>query len=156
MLVAFRRYSVLRLGSTFAALTIADVAHRTSPDPPDVEDTEMFVASLIMSRTLDATLLHSNYGKGPTMLRFSAAASSTDASLEASIRNQLIQERRRLMLLMDNVEESDRKLELSKEHVDHLRRSQKRKDNTAKDGGPNVVRDGNDFDIDEDMMGDLQ
>ncbi|KAL2001440.1 hypothetical protein VTN02DRAFT_1776 [Thermoascus thermophilus] len=156
VLVAFRKYSVLRLGSTFAALTIADVAHRTSPDPPDVEETEMFVASLIMSRTLDATLLHSNYGKCPTMLRFSAAASSTDASLEASIRNQLIQERRRLMLLMVNVEESDRKLELSKEHVDHLRRSQKRKDNTVKNGGPNVVRDGNDFDVDEDMMGDLQ
>lgn len=155
VLVAFRRYSVLRLGSTFAALNIADVARRTSPDPPDVEETEMFVASLITSRTLDATLLHSNYGKGLTMLRFSAAASSIDASLEASIRERLIQEKQRLMVLMDNIEESDMKLELSKEHVDHLRKSQKRKDSAAKDGA-SMVKEGNDFDIDEDMMGDLQ
>ncbi|KAJ9223049.1 hypothetical protein DTO169C6_4523 [Paecilomyces variotii] len=150
---ALRKFSILKLGTTFAALTIGDVARRTSPEPSDIRETEAFVASLIMSRTLSATLLHSSDPSDPTMLRFSTDAHNSDTSSEAKISEQLSLERKRLKALVTQIDETESRLELSREYLDNLRRNLRRKEDSAKEGPTLISRGGGD--IDEDIMDDL-
>ncbi|KAL1967750.1 hypothetical protein VTN77DRAFT_2439 [Rasamsonia byssochlamydoides] len=152
VLCAFRRHSVLKLGATFSAVTMADVSRRASLAARDPFETELFVLSLVVSGKLNATLLDPRYASSSTLLRFSTLLPSSDAVLEKSIREQLLVERQKLRALANNVQGSDKRLELGKEFVDYLRKSQKRNDSTSKDGKAG----GRDLDFDEDMMSDLR
>ncbi|GAD98623.1 COP9 signalosome complex subunit 3 [Paecilomyces variotii No. 5] len=150
---ALRKFSILKLGNTFAALTISDVAHRTSPEPNDIKETETFVASLIMSGALNATLLHSSQSSDLTMLRFNVDTRSSNTLPETKINEQLNREQERLKDLLTMIEETESRLELSKEYTDNLRRNQRRKEDSMKEGPSLVSRGGGD--IDEDIMDDL-
>lgn len=154
VLAAFRWHSVLKLGATFSAVTIADVSRRASLVARDLFETELFVLSLVASGKLNATLLNPRYASNSTMLRFSSLLPSSDAVLEKSIRQRLLVEQQKLRVLANNVQSSDMRLELGKEYVDYLRKSQKRNDSTSKDGLGKAG--GRDLDFDEDMMSDLR
>ncbi|KKA20529.1 COP9 subunit 3 [Rasamsonia emersonii CBS 393.64] len=100
------------------------------------------------------TFLSLLYASNSTMLRFSSLLPSSDAVLEKSIRQRLLVEQQKLRVLANNVQSSDMRLELGKEYVDYLRKSQKRNDSTSKDGLGKAG--GRDLDFDEDMMSDLR
>ena len=151
----FHSSAVLKLGRSFAALTMADVATRASINSLSVEDIESFITSLIASRDVDAALFHSPYELSKATLRFSTKSLKFGAEQEAYVRESLHQEAHSLRSLVDVVVESGRVLEFSSEYIESLRRTQRRADNGAK--GNTDVSVGfktNDFD-EEDMMADL-
>lgn len=152
---AFRRCAILKLGRTFAALTMTDVAGHISPCSASIGVIESFVSSFIMSGILDATLLHSRDQLSDTMLRFSVTVLKSCVARETYMRKQLAQEGRILNLFMDNIAESDRVLELSIEHIENLHRTQRRAEDTARGGMDMATNKATEFDLDEDMMGDL-
>ena len=101
VLSAFRKFSVGRLGQTFAALTLVDVVHRISPSCSH-EEVEKLVASLIMSNDLDATLLHALYNPGFTMLRFLGVTSASPVWQETLMKSRLTQRTHALRRFADN------------------------------------------------------
>lgn len=95
------------------------------------------------------------------MLRFLTGQSSEPSiELEVSLEEQLRSQHEKLELLIQNIQTSDRKLELTKEYISHFRKAQKRNDAASKDaagglGGVGRKREQN-VDVDEDMMDELQ
>jgi len=145
---AFRKFQVQKLGNTFAALPIAEVAQRTSPDPNDLTETTTYITSLIAAGDLNA-LLSASQSTGQPTLRFLATTASTKT--EAQIQHSLAHHRAELQALLEAVSHNDHRLEISKEYVDMLKKMKK-----AKDAGGNS--DGSKptgfEDLDEDMMAD--
>jgi COP9 signalosome complex subunit 3 len=156
VLTALRWHSVLKLGATFSAVTMAGISRRACLAARELFEIELFVLSLVVSGKLNATVLNARYASSSTMLRFSVVLSSTDAVMEESIRQQLLVERQKLQAFSSNVQGSDKRLELGKEYIDHLRKSQPRNDSTSKDVSAMVQGGERDLDFDEDMMSDLR
>lgn len=156
VLVSFERRSVLKLGSTFAAVTMTDVSQRTAVADTDPYVIERYVMSLVVQKDLHATLLHPTRESNPTMLRFWMAHTHPSGDWESSIREQLSIEQRRLNILASGIYGSDNRLELGREYVDYLRKSQKRTESNTKDGITLGQVGDKEFDLDEDMMGDLR
>ena len=141
---AFYRHKLFRLGRSFAALTVADVARSLSPYIESAGDAESFVASLIMSGDLNATLSHLSDGYS-TLLHFSAAAPRSDIPQDTHVQAKLAQGVQLLQILTDSIKESSHALELSDDYIDHLKRNQRRAE-TFK-GRASLS--------DEDIMGDI-
>jgi COP9 signalosome complex subunit 3 len=156
VLAACRQHSILKMGNTFAALTMTDLSHRTMLNDVNFKEDELLASSLIISRKLNATLLNRKDAFGSTMLRFSTYVPSTDFHKETSIQQPLLIERQRLMVLCANVNESDKRLQLTKEHINTLRKGLKRNDNGPRDGSTLSKGASPEFDFEEDMMADLQ
>lgn len=159
LLDASRKYSVLRLERTFAALSIPEVIHSASLGDKTAEETEALVASLIASGELKGSLLQSNDPSKPTILRF--ATSASDSTSETQIREDLAAQKQRLTKLLDHIQTSDHKLELSREYIENLRRDHKRKVAAAKDGATAAAPgigggNGGEYEFEEYMMADLQ
>lgn len=160
VLDASRKFSVLRLERTFAALSIPEVVARARLQDKTVEETEAFVNSLISSGELKGTLLQSADPSKPTILRFTSATS--DAFSEAEIRDELAAQKQRLNKLLGHIQASDHKLELGREYIDNLRRDRKRKIAAGKNGSGAAtaatagVGNGADYVFEEDMMGDVK
>lgn len=151
----FRRSAVFKLGNVFAALSMADVAKHVPPFPSSVEEVESFIVSLILSRNLDATLLHSSNELRDTTLRFSTRVSKFRNAQGADVRKCLVSEGMLLKDLMQSIEESNHILELSNEHVESLRRIQNLKNNNKGESDA-VISRAAEFDMDEeDIMGDI-
>ncbi len=70
VLDAFRRFLILRLEQTYAAVPISIVARLTSPQPDNHAETEAYVNSLISSGQLNATLEVSTVPGMGSMIRF--------------------------------------------------------------------------------------
>ncbi|KAL1976431.1 hypothetical protein VTN31DRAFT_2713 [Thermomyces dupontii] len=155
VLRAFQKHSVLKLGSTFAALTMADIANRTHLAAGNLEEVERSVVTLVTQGELNATLLHSTQGSESTMVRFWTAHTKPTADLEDTLRQRLAEEREKLHNLAKNVQGSDYRMELGTEYIDYLRRNQKKRERAARDGGASAGKV-TDFDSDEDMMSDLR
>ncbi|MCJ1468776.1 hypothetical protein MMC07_007406 [Pseudocyphellaria aurata] len=153
---AFRRFSIARLEKTYVAMRIIDLAHRTSPDPNDYAETAAYVSSLISSRYLNATLSVSPEEPQAWILRFATSSTAgPQGRTEQQQYEDLVQQTARTMKLSDHVREADRRLGLSKEYLDWVRRVQKNKDGggNAEVGGFPITSD--DYIGDEDMMSDL-
>jgi hypothetical protein len=131
---------------------MTDLAHRTMLDDVNYKEDELLASSLIISWKLNATLL--NRKDGSTMLRFSTSVPGTDLHKETSIQQPLLIERQRLMVLCANVNESDQKLQLTKEHIINLRKGLKRSDNGPRDGSTLSKGASPEFDFEEDIMAD--
>ncbi|KAJ5815290.1 hypothetical protein N7474_007067 [Penicillium riverlandense] len=146
---AFYKHTVIRLGKTFAALTMADLAGQALPWPTTEEDAESIIASLVMSGDLAARLLHSQKRASSTMLRLSDVSHLPRLSHEMEVQIQLRNEGRSLKTLMSNLEQSSHQLGLSNEYIDNVQKSQLwagSGENTSEQVG---------LDMDEDIMGDL-
>lgn len=145
---AFRKFQVQRLGSTFAALPITEVAQRTSPNPNDIVESTAYVTSLIAAGDLNASVADSPTSQAT--LRFLPAAAS---KTELQIRQSLAYQSAELRQLLAAISNNDHRLEISREYVDMLKKLKK-----AKDQGGDKMEDQMVFhdagDVDEDMMGD--
>lgn len=153
LLDAFRKFAVLRLGKTFTALSIAEVAKRTSPSPADLNETTTYITSLVASGELNAELtmpVGSDQSSLP-VLRFLPSQSSLKA--EAQIQKELAAQTVELKTILKHISDNDYRLEISKEYIDVLKKLKKQKDQ-SKGNGLGGGQDAT-FDIDEDMMEDM-
>jgi COP9 signalosome complex subunit 3 len=145
---AFRKFQVQRLGNTFAALPIVEVAARTSPDPTDISETTAYVTSLIAAGELNATMAASPPSQAT--LRFSPAGSNKS---ELQIRQSLAYQTSEMRDLLAAISNNEHRLEISKEYVDMLKKLKKAKEQGGEKGGEQIMF-ADVTDLDEDMMGD--
>lgn len=153
---AYRQFSVQHLEDTYAALTVGEVAHQTSPNPSNFSETGNYLTSLIDANLLHATISKESQDPKDWIVRFlkSTGANSLDRSEQHQL-TDLTQQTEKIKLLMQQVREADRQLETSKEFVQEVKRSKKAKADGfgADDTNPFSLTGG--FDHDEDMMEDL-
>ncbi|KAL2783015.1 signalosome subunit 3 [Aspergillus keveii] len=150
---AYDKFVIVKLGKTFSALTMADVLQRTSSTAQSPLQIEEFVASLVMSGALRANLSHTPHENGTTMLRLSLGSRS-DTCRQEHIRAELIRARTALNAIAQGVTQTDQTLELSRENLQFLAKSQKWSGNSDKISSSGEAGGGGD--IDEDIMGDGQ
>ncbi|KAJ5696361.1 hypothetical protein N7536_006773 [Penicillium majusculum] len=112
---AFFSQTVIKLGKTFAALTMADLSKQVFPSPVCVEVTGSAVSSLIMSSALNATLVETKDHAEASMLRFSSIHSLPQLSRELDLQSQLKQEMKLMETLVINLGETNNNLGLSDE-----------------------------------------
>ena len=144
---AFRRVQVQRLGNTFAALPVAEVAQRTSPDPNDIAETTAYIALLIAAGELNAVMSPSSTSNQATLRFLSTASTKTERQIGESLAYQNAELRDLLRAISNN----DHRLEISKEYVELLKTMKKAKDQGNIDGTKQMVFE----DLDEDMMADV-
>ncbi|KAL2842971.1 signalosome subunit 3 [Aspergillus pseudoustus] len=150
---AFDKFVIVKLGRTFSALTIADVLQRTSSSPKCPREIEEFVASLVMSNSMRASLSHSPDDNGTTMLRLSLGSQTHPFYREEHIRAKLMRAKTALDTIAQGVTQTDQTLELSQENLQFLAKSQKWSVSAEKVVSSGDIGGG---DIDEDLMGDGQ
>lgn len=154
---AFGRFSILKLGQTYVALTIADITKRTSDNPNDYNGTARQLMSLISAGQLNATLTQADDVRN-WVLRF--ATSSTTGPLartEEQINEEINKQFTRTTALSNHVKELDRKMGLSKEYIDWAKKAQKGKELSPNgDLEPSHFHGPDEYGPDdEDMMEDL-
>ncbi|GIJ88422.1 hypothetical protein Asppvi_007346 [Aspergillus pseudoviridinutans] len=150
---AHRKSVVVKLGSTFSAVAIADIAQRIASDPVPSTEAETSISSMVISG-LDSTLLHSNSNHKPTMLHFHAGGASNSFG-EEHIAFLLDSERLLLSTLAANLGQSNHDLELSSEHLQFLRRAKNASQHSSGQFGMKFKDDISSWDVDEDIMSGL-
>lgn len=150
---AFRKFQIQKLGNTFAALPIAEVAARTSPDPLNLKDTTDYIDILIRNGDLKA-VLSTSPATGEQTLRFLGMAATNSSKSEVQVAQSLSRQRTELQSLLQAINNNDHRLEISKEYIDMLKKLKKAKEtgglNPDGGGGRSTAFD----DLDEDMMAD--
>lgn len=157
MIKAFRQFSVLQLGKTFAALTVADVTRRTSPNPNDYADTGDYVIHLISTGVLNATISQPSNDPASWILRFSDSASGPLSRTEEQQHQHLEKQTQKIISLMDHIREVDRKLSLNKDYIADAKKAKKARLNDVEGGMDESpwMTHGDAYEHDEDMMADL-
>ena len=160
VLDAHRRFLILKLENTYAALPISLVAQQTSPHPDNHAETEAYVNSLIASGQLNATLTASADPTKPSMLRFSTSTDSDEplAHSEAQQYEDLIRQTAKFEQLAKHMKDTERRLELSKEYMEWARKNKKSKGSGGGLGGNMMDSNGfgNDgYGVEEDMLADM-
>lgn len=157
MIKAFRQFSVLKLGNTFAALTVADVARRTSPDPNDYAGTGEYVIHLISTGVLNATISQPSDDPASWILRFSDSTSGPLSHTEEQQQQHLEKQTRKIKLLMEHNHEADRKLSLNKDYIAETKKMKKARLNDLEGGVDEAPWPAqNDvYEHDEDIMADV-
>ena len=148
---AHRKFSVLNLEKTFTALSIAQIARRTSPDPADLEETQSYISSLISAGELAATLSPSSDPSQGAIVRFLPSPIQTKS--EPDLKKDLARQRAELATLLQHVQSEEYRLEISKEYIDQLRKMKKALDGMGEKGGTSKNADA--LEMDEDVMGDM-
>ena len=144
------------LEDTYGALTIADVARLTSPDPKDYAETGQFVVGLIASGQLKASISHPSEDPRTWIVRFAGDAINADQSYPEEQQYEEVQRQaQRVDLLMAKVTDLDCQLRTSKEYVNDSKRSKKAKNDGGGFDDATSFPPAEIFDQDEEMMGDL-
>lgn len=142
---AFRKFTVLRLGRTFAALPLTAVARKTSADVEDMTETKTYLQSLIAERELYAVLTTTESGE--EILRFHPPSVSLKSEIE--VERALASQTLHLHGLLKHIQDTEHRMETTKEYIDYLKRLKKAREETKKtDPGRSATVD----DLDEDMM----
>ncbi|KAK4694328.1 hypothetical protein P7C71_g3240, partial [Lecanoromycetidae sp. Uapishka_2] len=155
---AFRQFSVLRLEKTYAALTVADITRRTSPDPNDYAGTGNYLIHLISSEKLNATISEPSEDPASWIVRFSDESTGPLARSEEQQYEALVKQTHKVKVLMDHIRETDRKLSLSTQYIKEEKRRKKDKGENGENGEHADIwspHGGGSFDQDEDMMADM-
>ncbi|KAL2441875.1 COP9 signalosome complex subunit 3 [Exophiala dermatitidis] len=161
---AFRKFSVSRLGRIFGALPIAEVAKRTSPDPTNVDETRAYLQDLVEKGDVQATILQSK--QGVQILRFLSSSRTSSSTItrtqtEAEVEKDLKDHTEHLQSLLGYVQDTEHRMEVSREYIDYLKKLKKIRDDDKKNANGNgngggtskgVGRGAANDDIDEDMM----
>ncbi|MCJ1477882.1 hypothetical protein MMC13_006555 [Lambiella insularis] len=159
VLDAFRRFLILKLGQTYAALPTNLVAQQTSSDPTNVPETDAYLTALIASGQLNAVLTPPS-ATGLSMLRFASTLSEGPlARSEAQNYEDLQHHSNKLTQLAKHIKDTDRRFELSREYFEWARKNKRPKDGGGLDvsqGSPNPTLgvSGN-YGVDEDMLADM-
>ena len=152
---AFRQFSVLRLEKTFAALTVADITRRTSPDPNDYAGTGTYLINLVSSGKLNATISEPSEDPASWIIRFPDETSGPLARTQEQQYEALAKQTQKIQSLMAHIKETDRKLSLSNEYIRDAKKKRKEKAETGENGDSFQTSGMDGFDQDEDMMADM-
>ncbi|KAJ5750846.1 hypothetical protein N7533_007874 [Penicillium manginii] len=150
VLDSFTVHSLVGIKSVFAALTVTELSEQTSSLPRDTDLAESVIASLIMSGSVSATLVHTPGHSEGTMLRFPSAHPSSQLH-ELQVQGRLVRESNTLEALAASVKKSNNDIGLGDEFIDHMHKS-KAWNSSGTDYS--VAEDETRFDVDEDIMGD--
>ena len=140
---AFRKFSVVNLGKTYAAMRITDVAQRTSSTPTDLSETADYVKALVASGELKASITETGNDPGTWVLRFIEEADEEFS--EADKLAEITRAKDKIDTLRARIQEADRKLGLSREYLEYTKK-------TANQKGTNEQMSDDFMTIDEDMM----
>ena len=151
---AYRQFSVLQLEKTFAALTIADITRKTSPNPNDYAETAQCLVQLIAAGKLNATISKPSEDPASWVVRFSDPTSGPLARSEEQQYEALAKQTQKVNVLTNHMREMDRKLSLNKDYIGDARRKKKQAASDATEENRWAATE-NAWDHDEDMMGDL-
>jgi COP9 signalosome complex subunit 3 len=143
--------ATIKLGKTFAALTVADLANQVFPLPMRGDVAESVIVALVLSGALDATLLQTRDHAVSSMLRFSATSSFIQLSHELNIQSQLQKERFLMEKFVGNLSKSNQNLGLSDEYVDSVHKGQAW---SGSEVNP-ILGEEVGLEMDEDLMGDM-
>lgn len=145
---AFRKFTVIRLGRTFAALPLLVVARKTLADVQDLTETKAYLQSLIAERSLHAIIVDS--GGGDEVLRF--LPPSVSLTSETEVERALASQTLHLQVLLRHIQDIEHRMETTKEYIDYLKKLKKAKDEDKKISGNGTGRTATADDVDEDMM----
>ena len=149
---AHRKFAILRLAKTYAAVSVAEVTRQTSAEPDNVPETLLYLQNLIANGSLQATITQSQTGAGQ-ILRF--VPDSTQKS-EEQVEQDLGAKSHELQVLLKHINDIEYRTEISREYVDFLRKLKKTREDDKKDaataGGGKGKQLSSVDDIDEDMM----
>lgn len=150
---AFRKFSILRLADVYVALPVAEVAHRTSGAATDLSETAAYISTLIDSGQLQASFTESASHQ-QKILRFVAPSSvpQTESHLYRDLQNHQAE----LQEMLQQLADSDHRLELCEEFIKRLRSLKQRQGSNINAGA--VDAGGNSLtleDWEEDLMDDV-
>ena len=118
-----RKLSVVRLGNLYAAVPISEISSKLGSSSAEAE---AYIGLLIHQGLLNASLEPSKGSGGGSIVKFNENTSHTPlAKSEEQLRFELMEQTRQIKALADHLNEADRRLSLSKEYLDHVRRSRK-------------------------------
>lgn len=144
------RLFVSRLSKTFSAIPVSKIAGSVGGD---IDETTAFVETLIQNGYLNGRLERSDQADVGAILRF--YLDPTQGPLAKTEKQQqvgLLEQTERTNRLAEQVKDADFRLSISREYVEHVKRSNKK---MASSGGVEVM-DVSWDDGDEDMMSDLR
>lgn len=148
-----RKSVVVKLGSTFSAVAITDIAQRIASNLIPSTEVEASISSMVISG-LRSTLSHSSSHHKPTMLHFHVGGASNPHG-EEHMAFLLNSERLLLTTLASNLDQSNHDLELSSEHLQFLRRAKNASELSSGKFGTKFKDDISSWDVDEDIMSGL-
>ncbi|KAL8901998.1 MAG: hypothetical protein Q9207_004923 [Kuettlingeria erythrocarpa] len=153
VLDAYRQFTIAKLGSTYAALPLPIVTRRSSPDSDNHAETAQYIARMINSGQLSATLDQQGQDPQSWILRFATSANTEPrARSEQEQYEELARQASRASKLADHIRETNRKLSVSKEYINWMK--QPKNDQTAQSGtGEPMLPESLPFD-EEDIMAD--
>ncbi|KAL8703557.1 MAG: hypothetical protein Q9201_003261 [Fulgogasparrea decipioides] len=156
VLDAYRRFSIVKLGSTYAALLLPQVSQRTSPTPDDYVETAEYITLMINKGQLNATLDSRSRSSEPQswVLRFATSSSTSPPILSEQQRyEEMVRQAATSSALAEHIRATDRKFMLSKEYSEWMKRLKNDADSSGNGGDAIMLPGQHPFD-DEDIMGD--
>ncbi|KAL8912898.1 MAG: hypothetical protein Q9171_002192 [Xanthocarpia ochracea] len=122
VLDAYRQFTIAKLESTYVALPLSEVSRRSSPNPNDHPETAQYIATMINSGQLNATIEQNHQDLQSWVLRFTASSSiGPQSRTEQEQYEELKRQTARTAQVAEHVRETDRKLSLNKEYINWLR-----------------------------------
>lgn len=116
-----RKLSVIRLGEIYAAVPISQISRTLGSS---TEDAEAYVSLLIHQGLLKASLGPAkDDGAESIVTFFDNSGTAPLAKSEEQLRFELIEQVTQIKTLDDHIKEVDRRLSLSKEYLDHVRKA---------------------------------
>ncbi|KAL8668784.1 MAG: hypothetical protein Q9168_006597 [Polycauliona sp. 1 TL-2023] len=117
VLDAFRQFTIAKLESTYAALPLSEVSKRTSSDSNDHAETAQYIAGMIHSGQLNATIQEKGTDHGSWVLRFTTSTSRSEQHRNEELKRQVAKAAK----VADHVRETDRKLSLNRDYIGWLK-----------------------------------
>jgi COP9 signalosome complex subunit 3 len=150
---AHRKFAISRLGKTYAAIPVAEIARQTSTEPEDAIETLVYLQDLITTGSLNATITHAQNGTDP-MLRFLPESSSQRS--EDLVEQELAIKSQELQALLKHIADIENRTEISREYVEFLRKLKKTRDDDKKDAASTAAAKAKQAtsldEVDEEMM----
>ena len=156
LLKAYRRFSVVKLGSTYSAMRIPEVSQRTSLTPDNYKETLEHALEMTENGQLDGRLFimcgPDNYDKCALYFGRQPDKELQDFDEQDQL-EQLRQQMAKSKRLAEHVRATDRKMKIHKDYIDYLKKEQPESTGTTTGPDPLMTTGGHPFD-DEDIMGD--
>lgn len=148
---SFLAHALVGIKKVFAALTVAELSEQTSSLPRNPDAAESAIASLIMSGTVSAKLVHASTLSEVSMLRFPSTLVSSQSLHELEVQGKLAKEGQILETLIGSIKRTNNAIGLGDDFIDHMLKGPTW--NGAGEGFAATDGDAG-LDMDEDLMGD--
>lgn len=149
---AYRRFSVMKLGTVFAAMPMSGIARQISQTPEDINEATSYVAGLISSGQLNAILEDAPSGSNDRILRFLSWTSKSLATRSDANFTDLVAQVERIRDISNEARLLDREMGLSRECIQAAKKERAAADGSVPNGMEDLMGDPP---IDEDIMEDL-